>query len=138
MISFEYGEDDLQSSLHDYFQNLKSQEDFGISDVELDMIHAVDYHFFEDWNMRISDQQVQKIGFDNVEDFKHVFIIAHVYYNTMECGHQTLESMLLYCYHKVKHMFPDAVMTPPPDTGDVVDYLHSFNVDHLLYLGLHP
>ncbi len=143
MDMYDYYPEDLDKRFIELFPSTDLSWDiteyfgYGITEQEYDMVFDADFNYFEDWDMEITDERVQSIGFENLEDFKTVFAITHIYRNRLLYnGQQTLREMLNYYYWKALYNFPYDILSPPPETGNILDYLTDFDFKHLFIIGL--
>ncbi len=143
MDMYDYYPEDLDTRMGDLFPSLELTDNiieyfgYGITEKEYDKVFDVDFKYFEDWDMIISDDKVQREGFEDLTDFKTVFVIAHIYRNRLLYnGNQTLRDMLNYYYWKASYNFPYDLINPPPTSGNIVDYLLSYDLRYLFIIGL--
>ncbi len=140
---YDYYPEDLDKRFIELFPSTELSPDiieyfgYGITEQEYDMVFDADFKYFEDWDMEISEERVQSIGFQDLTDFHTVFVIAHIYRNRLLYnGQQTLREMLNYYYWKAVYNFPYDNIYPPTETGNIFDYLREFNIEHLFIIGL--
>lgn len=143
MDMYDYYPEDLDKRMCELFPSIELYDDiteyfgFGITEHEYDMVFNVDFKYFEDWNMLISDDLVRSEGFEDLTDFKTVFAITHIYRNRLLFnGQQTLKEMLDYYYWKATYNFPNVIINPPPQSGNILDHLLSYDLHHLFIIGL--
>lgn len=143
MDMYDYYPEDLDARMCEIFPSIELSTDigeyfgYGITEHEYDKVFDIDYKYFEDWDMIITDELVKSQGFENLEDFKTVFVITHIYRNRLLFnGQQTLKEMLNYYYWKACYNFPYDQIIPLPDSGNIAEYLKSYDLKHLFIIGL--
>lgn len=136
MEIFNYSHDELDIPFKDLYDGFDGPFDFGITDDDYQRAEDVDFKYFEEWNETIDDELVQSMGFEDIQDFKYVYAIAHIYNNIKSNnGNQTMRDMLQFYYNKASRFFPDEEFDTPPENGNLLVYLLSFDLKHLFVIG---
>ena len=141
MANFVYSSADLDHPLCDVLGGPGlTLGSFGLDSNKYCVVANVDFDAVEK-RLQINDVIVKKYGFANVKEFMDCYCRCHfwncydIYSRNKDKGKETLREFLMFYHDKAARFHPNDNIPIPPDDGNMLDYLKSYDPNWLLSVG---
>jgi len=112
-------------------------EDFGTCNEEYENAHDADFDTVI-MGKQMNDDTIKLYRFQDMQHFMNAYARAHLWnrYKYKEQGSDpTVRTILMGYYEKTKMLFPASNVPVPPNDGNIIDYLKSYDFEWLVGYG---
>lgn len=131
---YKYSKVDHGKSLKTFFGPRCQLTHFGITSKQYDNCYVLDTDLYET-GMALTNVVINAYGFKNLIELRRIYAISHIYNSYTYVPNEHIYETLRWRYEKARTIYPELILDPPPESGNMVEYLEKFHVKHFVQVG---